>query len=63
VNDFRCPACGFYRDTPNHELGCRATLHRCPICGDLVCQRPIPGEQDGIVCGGPLGHIVIERKP
>jgi hypothetical protein len=21
--DLRCPRCGFYRDTPNHELGCK----------------------------------------
>lgn len=34
---------------------------RCPHCGDLVCQRPTPGENAGIVCGGPLGHIIIER--
>jgi hypothetical protein len=20
--DWRCPVCGFYRDTPNHNLGC-----------------------------------------
>ncbi len=21
-DDFKCEACGYYRDTPNHDLGC-----------------------------------------
>ena len=24
--DHRCPKCGFYNDTPNHELGCQGPV-------------------------------------